>query len=81
MSRNGITIMWETEEYAIVRLMSSCKQQAIVLIIRPHTSSIIKLELIGILSRIRPYPPNFSKIPAKTMLPLVGASTCARGNQ
>jgi len=27
-----------------------------------------------------PYPPNFSKIPAKTIEPEIGASTCAFGS-
>ena len=31
--------------------------------------------------RIKPYPPNFNKIPAKITEPAVGASQCASGNQ
>lgn len=30
--------------------------------------------------RIRPYPPNLSKMAASTMEPAIGASTCAFGN-
>jgi len=30
---------------------------------------------------INPYPPNFNKILAKIIDPIVGASTCASGNQ
>lgn len=32
------------------------------------------------ISRQIPYPPNFSKIAAKIILPAMGASTCAFGN-
>jgi len=31
--------------------------------------------------RIKPHPPNFNKIPARIILPTVGASTWAFGNQ
>ena len=31
--------------------------------------------------RKKPYPPNFNKIPAKSIEPAVGASQCASGNQ
>lgn len=33
-----------------------------------------------IVSRQMPYPPNFSKIAAKIILPAIGASTCAFGS-
>ena len=35
----------------------------------------------GKTKRKKPYPPNFNNKPAKITEPIVGASTCASGNQ
>lgn len=35
---------------------------------------------IGLENLIKPYPPNFSSIPASKIDPEIGASTCAWGN-
>lgn len=37
-------------------------------------------QIIILLTRKRPYPPNFNKTPAKIIEPLKGASTCALGS-
>lgn len=44
--------------------------------------SLFGIKLYGsiVIVRIKPYPPNFSKIAAKIMDPAIGASTCALGN-
>ena len=45
-----------------------------------------RLKAVWLLFKIKkvilynPYPPNLSKIPAKIIEPLIGASTCAFGN-
>lgn len=53
----------------------------------PYRAILIRIEdllifILGKMDNIRanPYPPNFSKIAAKTIEPAIGASTCALGS-
>ena len=77
--------MCTIEEYAIITFMSLCFRQTILNTLPPTNE---RLQIWGINSevgkngdsRISPYPPNFNKIPASTMEPETGASTCAFGS-
>ena len=80
--------MWLTEEYAISDFRSVWRRQIELVIIMPHKDNIINgyamNSVIGLrinVIRSIPYPPNFSKIAARTMEPAMGASTWALGSQ
>lgn len=82
---NGNVIMWETEEKAMRRLKSDWKQQMSVTNDKNSTlyESILNnlaKEIKG-KRRIKPIPPSLRRIPASSMEPKVGASTCAIGSQ
>lgn len=81
-----ISAMCTTEEYAITTFMSLVITQTIPKITLPVKEIITSLlnTLLGSIKKDRrtiPYPPNFSKMPAKIIDPDTGASTCALGNQ
>lgn len=75
-----IKAIWTTEEYAIITFKSLTPQQTIARRPPPKSESTININT-GLItlnmypSRIRPYPPNFKRIPARTIDPLTGAST------
>lgn len=72
-----------------MRFMSICRRVDNDAKIVPHSATIrtkgIKYkQALGTKpseKRINPYPPNFNKILANIIDPIVGASTCASGNQ
>lgn len=77
-----------TEEYAISDLTSVCRKQINLARAPPIVQTTITGEdnvfdiiIIFVLSRSNPYLPNFNKIPARTIEPATGASTCAFGSQ
>lgn len=79
--------MWITDEYAINLFISVKHKHTNLTAITPHIFSANKkfviFELVAMVSGITlmsPYPPNFSRIPARIMEPLTGASTCAFGS-
>lgn len=76
-----------TEEYAISDFKSGCRRQIILV----RNAPISDTDMIGVvrflilggninISRYTPYPPSFSRIAAKIILPAIGASTCAFGS-
>lgn len=80
--------MWLTEEYAISDLRSVWRRQIELVMIMPHSDSIMKGYAMNSVSGFRnivtrsiPYPPSFSRIAARTMDPAMGASTWAFGSQ
>lgn len=77
-----------TEEYAISDFTSVCRMQINLVITAPVREILIMRGAIERLNfikfeetRIMPYPPNFSKIPARIIEPATGASTWALGSQ
>lgn len=80
--------MWLTEEYAIRAFTSDCRIQ-INLVMAPPIKEIdvtngVRAFLRNMnftLIRNRPYLPSFRRMPARTIEPATGASTCALGNQ
>ena len=79
--------IWLTEEYAIKAFRSVCRRHSRLAIHAPHRLRIIiggavfKV-IFGKLQdkRNKPYLPNFSRMPANTIDPDTGASTCAFGS-
>jgi len=74
-----------TDEYAIITFISNWKIQITPISAEPETAvEIIKLnKSLGLKNgenRAKPYPPNFNKIAAKIMDPIIGASTWALGS-
>lgn len=78
-----------TEEYAIKAFKSVCRMHIILVIKAPQEQNTIKTKERDFndiienreISRVSPYPPNFSRIAASIIEPATGASTCALGNQ
>lgn len=79
--------MWLIEEYAINDFRSVCRRHRSLAIQAPHNLNV----RIGVANvweamgkkvdmRHRPYPPSFSKMPARIIDPATGASTCALGS-
>lgn len=67
--------------------MSTCKKQINLTITPPNNPIIIKtpnksiiINLIHLITRQIPYPPNFNKRAAKIIDPATGASTWALGS-
>lgn len=79
-----IKVICLTEEKAISFFLSFIVRQIHLVIRDPSIHQDMKntftLIYVILTIRIKPYPPNFKKIPANTILPLVGASTCTLGN-
>lgn len=80
--------MWLTEDIAIRDLRSVCRMQRIAVASTPNIEINIKMLVFGnafsgrvIERRIIPYPPSFKSVPARTIDPAMGASTCALGSQ
>lgn len=80
--------MWLTEEYAISDLRSVWRRQIELVMIMPHSDSIMKGYAMNSVSGFRsivirsiPYPPSFNRIAARTIDPAMGASTWAFGSQ
>lgn len=79
--------IWVTELYAINAFRSAWRRQISPEIKLPHKARAIrgrdKILLacwkIGV-NRNSPNPPSFKRIPANTMEPAIGASTCALGS-
>ena len=76
--------MCVTDEKAIRTLPSLCKEQINLLVILPKNliKKIKKLKKLKKLFKniIKPNLPNFNINPAKTILPILGASVCALGS-
>ena len=87
LSRPTITNdMCTIEEYAIITFISLWIKHKILNNPPPiNETQIIHSKyiflLINMKSRISPYPPSFNIIPANSIEPDTGASTCALGNQ
>lgn len=82
MSLAVIKPIWLTDLYAISDFKSVCRIQIILAIIAPSRVKLIRRELRVILIcwnenaiRSSPYPPSFSRIPARIIDPDTGAST------
>lgn len=82
-----IRLIWPIDEYAIRDFRSVCRKQIILVMTAPHRDNLIIGAEINLFifiiiddKRIRPYLPNFSRIPARIIDPATGASTCAFGN-
>lgn len=76
--------MWDTEDIAIIFLVSENIKHIIDLKIHPQIPKIINSSLIlevQDITRISPVEPSFNRILAKITEPAVGLSTCAKGNQ
>lgn len=79
--------MWLTEEKAISDFMSVWREHNIADNKTPNNENTISGAAAGmnessviVLIRKIPYPPSFSKVPAKIIDPAIGASTCAFGS-
>jgi hypothetical protein len=75
------------DEYATKAFKSDCRKQRTQLISPPNNPNEIKYPIQRLildkkleLNRIKPYPPIFNRIPASSIEPETGASTCAFGN-
>lgn len=80
-----ISAICTTDEYAIITFISLCLRQTTPRSPPPSNEKILSILRYLDTSnknpiRIIPYPPNFSKIPAKIMEPDTGASTWAFGS-
>jgi len=80
-----INAIWTTEEYAIITFISLFIKHTILKNDPPKREKIITNRikfsfLINRINRIKPYPPNFNKTPAKIIEPPTGASTWAFGS-
>lgn len=79
-------LMWTTEEYAMATFISVIRITIKASNPLPSKESLVIyslskiLELNIIITKNNPYPPNFSKTPAKIIEPETGASTWALGN-
>ena len=80
--------MCAIEEYAMIRLMSFCRN---LLILASHILSILIVMIrglryldicvsVGMVNRMNPYVPSFRSIPASSTDPMAGASTWASGS-
>lgn len=81
-----INPIWATEEYATKDFKSFCRIQFILVIVAPISLILIIQGLKFLIliksgiTRMSPYPPNFSKTAAKIIDPSNGASTWALGS-
>jgi len=84
MSSKARKFICATEEYATKAFPSLWKEQIRTPKTIPKTQNknkiVISVKLKNTNTRSSPAPPNFSRSPAKIILPYVGASTCALGN-
>ena len=81
-----VRLMWAMEEYATKTLISVCTRHSNAIRdpprnLTPCVTSSTKEQFIKTEKRHNPSPPSFSKMAAKIMDPVTGASTCALGNQ